>query len=65
MRKNLRLWMTRISASTAAVIEAWLSEPGYHECVGTHRRTAPPGPLEQDAVMFTMANHERFTGPAR
>lgn len=44
---------------------AWLSEPGYHECVGTHRRTAPPVPLERDAVMFTMANHERFTGPVR
>ena len=44
---------------------AWLSEPGYHQCVGTHRRTAPPVPLEQGAVMFTMANHERLTGPVR
>jgi len=44
---------------------AWLSEPGYHECVGTHRRTAAPVPFEPDAVMFTMANHERLTGPVR
>jgi len=43
----------------------WLSEPGYLECVGAHRRTAPPVPLERDAVMFTMANHERFARPAR
>lgn len=39
---------------------AWLSAPGYRVCVGTHRRTAPPLPLEPDAVMFTMISP--FTG---
>lgn len=42
----------------------WLSSPDYNECVGAYRRTAPPVPLDQDAVMFTMADHDR-TGPAR
>lgn len=42
----------------------WLSGPGYQACVGAHRRTAPPLPLEPDAVMFTMANYDRFAGPA-
>jgi hypothetical protein len=43
----------------------WLASPEYHECVGVHRRTAAPLPLEPDAVMFTMRNHFRDTGPVR
>jgi Putative methyltransferase len=42
----------------------WLSDPAQWECVGAYRRTAPPLPLDPDAVMFTMADHDRF-GPAR
>jgi hypothetical protein len=42
----------------------WVSEPGGRECVGAHRRTAPPVPLEPDAVMFTITDHDR-NGPAR
>jgi len=45
--------------------QVWLSSPDYYECVGAHRRTAPPVPLEPEAVMFTMRNHDRHTGPAR
>jgi hypothetical protein len=45
--------------------QVWLSSPGHHQCVGAHRRAATPLPLEPGAVMFTMANHERFTGPRR
>ena len=40
----------------------WLSGPDYYECVGAHRRTSPPVPLEPGAVMFTMRNHPRHTG---
>jgi hypothetical protein len=43
----------------------WLSSPDYYECVGTHRRTSPPVPLEPEAAMFTMRNHDRHTGPVR
>jgi hypothetical protein len=43
----------------------WLSSPDYYECVGAHRRTAPPVPLDPDAVMFSMADHDRSTGPVR
>lgn len=43
----------------------WLSGPEYHQCVGAHRRTAAPLPLEPDAVMFTMRDHFRGTGPVR
>jgi hypothetical protein len=43
----------------------WLSSPDYYECVGAHRRTSPPVPLEPEAVMFTMRNHDRHTGPVR
>jgi hypothetical protein len=43
----------------------WLSSPDYHQCVGAHRRAGAPLPLEADAVMFTMNNHERLTGPVR
>jgi hypothetical protein len=43
----------------------WLSSPGYNECAGTHRRTAPSVPLEPDAVMFTMTDHNRRAGPVR
>lgn len=42
----------------------WLARPGTRECVGAHRRTAPPLPLEPDAVMFTMADHGG-SGPVR
>jgi hypothetical protein len=42
----------------------WLSSPDYRECVGAHRRTAAPLPLEPDAVMFTMNDHDRH-GPVR
>ena len=40
----------------------WLSGPDYQECVGAHRRTGPPVPLEPGAVMFTMRNRPRHTG---
>jgi hypothetical protein len=42
----------------------WLAEPGSLECGGAHRRTAPPVPLEPDAVMFAFTDHGR-RGPAR
>ena len=43
----------------------WLSSPDYAQCVGAHRRTAPPDPLDPDAVMFAFTNHNPRTGPAR
>ncbi len=44
----------------------WLSAPERHpQCTGAHRRTAPPVPLEPDAVMFAFTNHDLRTGPAR
>jgi hypothetical protein len=43
----------------------WLSDPGYVQCAGAHRRIAPPEPLEADAVMFTFTNHRARTGPVR
>jgi hypothetical protein len=44
---------------------SWLSDPRYTQCVGAHRRLAPPDPLDADAVMFTFTNHNPRTGPAR
>jgi len=44
---------------------AWLSPPNYTQCAGAHRRIAPPDPLDPAAVMFTFANHNPATGPAR
>jgi len=43
----------------------WLSPPGYTQCVGAHRRIAPPDPLDPAAVMFTFTNHNPATGPSR
>jgi hypothetical protein len=45
--------------------QVWLSGPGYRQCTGAHRRTAPPIPLDQDAVMFAFTNHDATTGPHR
>jgi hypothetical protein len=42
-----------------------LTSADYLQCVGAHRRAAPPVPLEPDAVMFAFANHHTRTGPAR
>jgi hypothetical protein len=54
---------------------AWFEERGfqrvsltsadYVQCAGAHRRTAPPEPLEPDAVMFAFTNHHTKTGPVR
>ena len=43
----------------------WLSDPGYIQCAGAHRRIAPPEPLDADAVMFTFTSHRTRTGPVR
>lgn len=42
-----------------------LTSPNFVQCVGAHRRTAPPAPLEPDAVMFTFTNHHSGNGPLR
>ena len=42
-----------------------LTSPDYVQCVGVHRRLAPPEPLDPDAVMFTFTNHHARTGPVR
>jgi hypothetical protein len=42
-----------------------LTSANYVQCVGAHRRTAPPAALEPGAVMFTFTNHHARTGPAR
>jgi hypothetical protein len=54
---------------------AWFEERGfervsltsadYVQCVGAHRRTAPPEPLEPGAVMFAFTNHHTKNGPVR
>jgi hypothetical protein len=44
---------------------AWLSRPDYGQCVGAHRRTAPPVPLDPGAVMFVFNDHNIETGPPR
>jgi hypothetical protein len=45
--------------------QVWLSSPGYGQCVGAHRRTAPPLPLDPNAVMFAFSDHDIRTGPPR
>jgi hypothetical protein len=42
-----------------------LTSPSYVQCVGVHRRMAPPEPLAPNAVMFTFTNHRTRTGPVR
>jgi hypothetical protein len=42
-----------------------LTSPSYVQCVGVHRRLAPPEPLAPNAVMFTFTNHRTRTGPVR
>jgi hypothetical protein len=42
-----------------------LTSPDYVQCVGAHRRAAPPVPLEPGAVMFAFTNHNPRTGPTR
>jgi hypothetical protein len=44
---------------------AWLSRPDHGQCVGAHRRTAPPVPLDPGAVMFVFNDHNIETGPPR
>lgn len=44
---------------------AWLSEPGFQQCVGAHVFTADPAPLDTSAVMFTFTGHDRHRGPVR
>ena len=43
----------------------WLTSPNFTQCVGVHRRVAPPVPLEPDASMFAFTNHHPRTGPIR
>ena len=43
----------------------WLSGPQRRQCTGAHRRTAPPIPLDPNAVMFAFTNHDVRTGPSR
>ena len=43
----------------------WLSGPQRRQCTGAHRRTAPPIPLDPNAVMFAFTNHDVKTGPSR
>jgi hypothetical protein len=43
----------------------WLSSPDHAQCVGAHRRTAPPAPLDPQATMFAFTNHHTKTGPPR
>jgi hypothetical protein len=43
----------------------WLSGPERRQCTGAHRRTAPPLPLDLNAIMFTFTNHDIRTGPSR
>jgi hypothetical protein len=43
----------------------WLSDAGFVQCAGAHRRIGPPEPLDADAVMFTFTNHRTRTGPVR
>jgi hypothetical protein len=53
----------------------WFEERGFDrvsltsadqlQCVGAHRRTAPPEPLEPNAVMFAFTNHHTKNGPVR
>ena len=43
----------------------WLSGPQRRQCTGAHRRTAPPIPLDPNAVMFAFTNHDPRTGPPR
>jgi hypothetical protein len=45
--------------------QVWLSGPEYRQCTGAHRRTAPPIPLDPNAVMFAFTNHDVTTGPPR
>ena len=54
---------------------AWFEQRGFQrvsltsadhvQCVGAHRRAAPPEPLEPDAVMFAFTNHHTKNGPVR
>jgi hypothetical protein len=41
------------------------TSPDFLQCVGAHRRTAPPDPLEPDAVMFAFTSHHTRNGPVR
>jgi hypothetical protein len=43
----------------------WLSGAGYGQCVGAHRFTGPPAPLEEGATMFAFTDHDRLRGPRR
>jgi hypothetical protein len=43
----------------------WLSGLEHRQCTGAHRRTAPPIPLDSNAVMFAFTNHDVKTGPSR
>ena len=45
----------------------WLSDAGQlpGQCVGAHRFTRTPAPLERDAVMFTFVGHNTAQGPSR
>jgi hypothetical protein len=43
----------------------WLSDPGYRQCVGAHRFTGTPAPLEAAAAMFAFTGHDALRGPRR
>ena len=42
-----------------------LTSANYVQCVGAHRRTAPPDPLQPGAVMFAFTGHHSRNGPVR
>jgi hypothetical protein len=43
----------------------WLSDPGYDQCVGAHRFTATPAPLEENTRMFAFTDHDLRRGARR
>jgi len=43
----------------------WLSSAGGLQCVGAHRFTGVPAPLERDVVMFRFNDHDVRSGPDR